>query len=404
MATKYLDSNGLLYFWQKIKSTFALATHTHSEYVPTSRKVNNKALSADISLTASDVGALPESTTIPTAGTGSSYPTMDGTRALGSQAGYARVDHVHPSDTSRVPTTRKVNGKALSADVILSAEDIGYDDTSTPGYGEGDVQAVLEKIPTMFVEKETGKGLSTNDYTTAEKTKLAGIATGAEVNVQADWNVTNTSSDAYIKNKPTIPADKVFIAEYGVTTRADLVSAINSKKAIFVVYISDVVPVMAQNDSSGSHVYLYGISGTRTIRLYDVSSEKTWSYTEYRSAGVYSPEFTGTPTAPTATAGTNTTQIATTAFVQNAVSTAVTGAVAYQGIAPTSFAPTNYKAGWYWIVGTAGTYCGQVCEAGDMIFCKTGASTYSASDFDVVQTNLDITSITNADIDTIVAS
>jgi len=29
----------------------------------------------------------------------------------------------------------------------------------------------------------TGKGLSTNDYTNAEKTKLEGIAAGAEVNV-----------------------------------------------------------------------------------------------------------------------------------------------------------------------------------------------------------------------------
>lgn len=55
------------------------------------------------------------------------------------------------------------------------------------------------------VDKETGKGLSTNDYTTAEKNKLAGIASGAEVNVQSDWNVTDTSSDAFIKNKPTIP-------------------------------------------------------------------------------------------------------------------------------------------------------------------------------------------------------
>ena len=36
----------------------------------------------------------------------------------------------------------------------------------------------------------------------ADKTKLNGIAEGAEVNVQADWNVTDSSSDAYIKNKP----------------------------------------------------------------------------------------------------------------------------------------------------------------------------------------------------------
>ena len=55
-----------------------------------------------------------------------------------------------------------------------------------------------------YVEKVNGKGLSTNDYTTAEKTKLSGIASGAEVNVQSDWNTTTNTSDSYIKNKPTI--------------------------------------------------------------------------------------------------------------------------------------------------------------------------------------------------------
>ena len=56
------------------------------------------------------------------------------------------------------------------------------------------------------VDKVSGKGLSTNDYTTTEKNKLAGIAAGAEINVQSDWNVTDSSSDAYIKNKPSIPS------------------------------------------------------------------------------------------------------------------------------------------------------------------------------------------------------
>jgi hypothetical protein len=54
------------------------------------------------------------------------------------------------------------------------------------------------------VQPETGKGLSTNDYTTAEKTKLAGIAEGAEVNVQSNWTQTTTTADDYIKNKPTL--------------------------------------------------------------------------------------------------------------------------------------------------------------------------------------------------------
>ena len=57
-----------------------------------------------------------------------------------------------------------------------------------------------------LVAAETGKGLSTNDYTDAEKTKLSGIAAGAEVNVQSDWNQSDSSAGDYIKNKPTIPA------------------------------------------------------------------------------------------------------------------------------------------------------------------------------------------------------
>ena len=41
--------------------------------------------------------------------------------------------------------------------------------------------------------------------TGAQTTKLAGIAEGAEVNVQADWNQATTTADDYIKNKPSIP-------------------------------------------------------------------------------------------------------------------------------------------------------------------------------------------------------
>lgn len=55
------------------------------------------------------------------------------------------------------------------------------------------------------VDKVTGKGLSTEDYTTEEKTKLSGIESGAEVNVQADWNQSDNTKDDYINNKPSIP-------------------------------------------------------------------------------------------------------------------------------------------------------------------------------------------------------
>lgn len=70
------------------------------------------------------------------------------------------------------------------------------------------------------VDKVSGKQLSTEDYTTAEKTKLAGIADGAEVNVNADWNA--TSGDAQILNKPTIPDVSGLVPYTGATSDVDL--------------------------------------------------------------------------------------------------------------------------------------------------------------------------------------
>ena len=45
-------------------------------------------------------------------------------------------------------------------------------------------------------------GLTQKNFTSTLKTKLDGIAAGAEVNVQSDWNA--TTGDAFIKNKPTL--------------------------------------------------------------------------------------------------------------------------------------------------------------------------------------------------------
>lgn len=57
------------------------------------------------------------------------------------------------------------------------------------------------------VDKVEGMGLSSNDFTNEEKAKLATVTDGANPNVQADWNVTDTASDAYIKNKPSWTID-----------------------------------------------------------------------------------------------------------------------------------------------------------------------------------------------------
>jgi hypothetical protein len=60
-------------------------------------------------------------------------------------------------------------------------------------------------------------------FSESDKTKLDNIASGAEVNVQADWAETGTTNDAYIKNKPTIGNGVLTIQKNG--TKVDAFSA-----------------------------------------------------------------------------------------------------------------------------------------------------------------------------------
>lgn len=89
-------------------------------------------------------------------------------------------------------------------------------------------QATLQGNIDKKVDKVAGKGLSTNDYTKDEKTKLEGIATGAQVNVIETVKVNGvalTPSDKAVDI--TVPtgalADKNEVAE------ADLAAALKNK-------------------------------------------------------------------------------------------------------------------------------------------------------------------------------
>ena len=88
-------------------------------------------------------------------------------------------------------------GAVKDADTTITVDTAMSASSTNPVQNKVITDALANKV-----DKVTGKGLSTNDYTTTEKNKLAGIAEGAEVNVQSDWNA--TSGDAYIKNKPSL--------------------------------------------------------------------------------------------------------------------------------------------------------------------------------------------------------
>jgi hypothetical protein len=99
--------------------------------VPVSRTVNSKALSANITLSASDVGAVPTARTI-NGKTLSSNVTLDSedvgavptSRMINSKALDTNIT-LTASDVGAVPTTRTINNKNLSSNVTLNASDVG---------------------------------------------------------------------------------------------------------------------------------------------------------------------------------------------------------------------------------------------------------------------------------------
>lgn len=64
----------------------------------------------------------------------------------------------------------------------MPAQNDKYTNDSNVGYLWGRIRTLITNMITGKVDKETGKGLSTNDYTTEDKTKLTGISAGAQVN------------------------------------------------------------------------------------------------------------------------------------------------------------------------------------------------------------------------------
>ena len=125
-------------------------------------------------------------------------------------------------------------------------------------------------------------------------------------------------------------------------------------------------------------------------------------------APLASPSLTGTPTAPTAATSTNTTQIATTAFVHAAIENADIGGKTYQGnIASEAALKTikTFKQGQYFTVSAAFTFAdgSWALGIGDMLFVKenyTWASgNVDGSKFAAVQGNNDY--LTNSELDAI---
>lgn len=141
---------------------------------------------------------------------GGGSPTDAYTKAQTNALLNGKVDKVAGSSLMTTAQANKLAGIQSGAEVNVQAD---WDQTDTtaddfiknkpviPDTSDFYTKSEIDTELNSKVDKQTGYSLISN----ANITKLNGIAAGAEVNVQANWNETNTNSDSYIRNKPTIP-------------------------------------------------------------------------------------------------------------------------------------------------------------------------------------------------------
>lgn len=105
---KYLDNDGLLYFWQKIKNLFATKDETVKSITRSGTTFTaTRADGTTFTFTQQDNTVAKTTTT----------PKANGTAAIGSETKYAAGDHVHPLQTT-------VSGNAGSATKLQTARTI----------------------------------------------------------------------------------------------------------------------------------------------------------------------------------------------------------------------------------------------------------------------------------------
>lgn len=119
-----------------------------------------------------------------------------------AQVGLGNVDNT--SDASKnvataVKATQDASGNTITSTYANSLAVSGK--TITLKSKSGSVLSTITTQDTTYSDATSStSGLMTSDMVK----KLSGIAAGAEVNVNADWNA--TTGDAMILNKPTIPS------------------------------------------------------------------------------------------------------------------------------------------------------------------------------------------------------
>ncbi|SUC31931.1 Uncharacterised protein [Providencia rettgeri] len=134
--------------------------------VPSTRKVNNKPLTEDINLAAGDVGAYTKAETDTKVADAKKAGTDAQNTANNANTAATNANN---NANSRVPSTRKVNNKALSADISLNAGDVG-------AYTKAEVDSKLQSAGVTSVRLGASVSVTRNiNFTLSSGEVLVGL-------------------------------------------------------------------------------------------------------------------------------------------------------------------------------------------------------------------------------------
>ena len=213
---------------------------------------------------------------------------MNGTQAAGSSNLYARADHVHPTDTSRAPlASPSFTGNVATTGTVTARGTIAMQSSSIAGN------------PTIFsVQDQSGA-------TFIEWGRTDGTASASGIDFHT--GATSTDYDSRITASggtgSTGGGTLQFLAAsvLAPTAAVDTNNTQIATTAYVIGQASSAAPAMDGTAAVGTSL--------RYARADHVHASDT------SRAPLASPTFTGTPAAPTAAVDTNTTQLATTAYV-----------------------------------------------------------------------------------------